>query len=657
MALGVITNMSSLNAQRNLQASQRGQETAMQRLSTGLRINSAKDDAAGLAISDRFTSQIRGLNQAVRNANDGISLAQTAEGALQESTNLLQRMRELAVQSVNDTNTASDRKSIQAEVDQLYKELDRIASTTRFNGKTLLDGTANKSTFQVGANAGETFSISVGAATTKALNLDGYSALGELNSGRVKSTAVTAKDVAINGFDLGAVATDAGNYAKNVKDAINLKSSDTGVTATAYNIVKGGTAASGTISGISINVGDTGAVLVSNAANLEEFVKNVNLEVAGVTASINAKGEVVLANETGANIEITEAAAGDAAKAGLTVADNAGYVALASSDGSAISIGYGSNSPQVPASLQAFGFNSTAQGSALTGASVDANKLTVSDNIKINGVKLQVDTADASATAKAAAINTLTAETGVRASAQTKLTTSFDLVQMGVDDPTGAATALSINKTDISLAGVTTMDSLVTAINGAGIANIQASSNAKGELILTSEVGADITIGGPVDTATYTNDASLYATAPLTATGKLTLTSDTGNAINIDGTATDLTKLGLVAQGGSSEVVGTGLSVSTAANATLAIERIDKAIAMIDENRGNLGAFQNRMQSTISNLQNVSENLTAARSRIMDADFAQESSNMTKSSVLQQAGIAILTQANQASQQLLGLLR
>ncbi|MCC7221363.1 MAG: hypothetical protein IT490_11635 [Candidatus Contendobacter sp.] len=655
MALSIGTNVQSLNAQRNLASSQNSLNTSIQRLTSGMRINSAKDDSAGSAISNRFTAQIRGLNQAVRNSNDGISLAQTAEGALQETTNLLQRMRELAVQSVNDTNTASDRSSIQAEMDQLFKEVDRIAGTTKFNGKALLDGTANNSTFQVGANAGETLSVSVGAATTKALNLNGYTALGELNSGRVESTAVAAKDVAINGFDLGAIATSAGNYAKNVADAINLKASDTGVTATTYNIVKGGTAAGGVISGVSIDVNGAGSVLVDDSANVEEFVKNVNLQVAGVTATVGSKGEVILSNETGANIAISEAAAGDAARAGLTVANNAGYVALSSNDGSAINIGYGSNTPQVPASLQALGFNATAQGSALTGKAVDANKLTTSDNIQINGIKLQVDTADSSATAKAAAINTLTAQTSVRATAQTTLTTSFDLVAMGAAGATN--TGISINNTDIDLSGVTTMDSLVTAINGAGIANIEASSDAKGNLILKSNVGADITIAAPVDSTTYSTDGSTYLGTTTTATGVVTLTSDNNSAIRIDGAAADLAKLGLVNQGGSDEAIGAGLSVMSATNATNAIKRIDEALAKVDENRGNLGAFQNRLSSTISNLQNVSENLSGARGRIMDADFAAETSNMTKQNILQQAGIAMLSQSNQNSQQVLSLLR
>ena len=162
--VGILTNTASLNAQNNLSKSTNDLQTSLQRLSSGLRINSAKDDAAGLAIADRMTSQIRGLNQAVRNANDGISLAQTAEGAMSESSNILQRMRELAIQSANDTNSASDRANLQKEVSQLQSELNRIADNTTFNGKNILDGSFSAAKFHVGSNADETISVSIGGA-------------------------------------------------------------------------------------------------------------------------------------------------------------------------------------------------------------------------------------------------------------------------------------------------------------------------------------------------------------------------------------------------------------------------------------------------------------------------------------------------------------
>lgn len=195
MALSINTNVASLNAQRNLGASQTNLSKSMQRLSSGLRINSAKDDAAGLAISDRMTAQIRGLNQAVRNANDGISLAQTAEGALQETTNILQRMRELAVQSSNDTNSADDRKSLNDEVAQLTAELDRIAGTTKFNGRGLLNGSTKNAIFQVGANNGanQTISITVNSTTTKGLGVSGLA----ISTGAKATAAIATVDKAI----------------------------------------------------------------------------------------------------------------------------------------------------------------------------------------------------------------------------------------------------------------------------------------------------------------------------------------------------------------------------------------------------------------------------------------------------------------------------
>lgn len=199
MALSINTNVASLNAQRNLGASQTNLGTAMQRLSSGLRINSAKDDAAGLAISNRMTSQIRGLNQAVRNANDGISLAQTAEGALQETTSLLQRMRELAVQASNGTNTSADRTSLNAEFSQLKTEIDRISTDTSFNNQALLDGTYASTgvAFQIGADAGQTISVTIAAAGASALGVNGLSISGFAGA----QSAITAIDSAISSVD------------------------------------------------------------------------------------------------------------------------------------------------------------------------------------------------------------------------------------------------------------------------------------------------------------------------------------------------------------------------------------------------------------------------------------------------------------------------
>jgi flagellin len=236
MAAVINTNVVSLNAQRNLSSSQSALATSLQRLSSGMRINSAKDDAAGLAISERMSSQIRGLNQAVRNANDGISMSQTAEGALGEIGNNLQRIRELAVQSRNASNSASDRTALNNEVQQLKDEIDRVASTTAFNGIKLIDGTFTNQAFQVGANVGETISISglVDAQTT-ALGTTTSSTANVTGAAATAFTAITAGDLTINGTSVGAVAagTDAATQGANIAAAINTVSGTTNVSAAA----------------------------------------------------------------------------------------------------------------------------------------------------------------------------------------------------------------------------------------------------------------------------------------------------------------------------------------------------------------------------------------------------------------------------------------
>ena len=233
MAQVINTNIASLNAQRNLNVSQSSLATSLQRLSSGLRINSAKDDAAGLAISNRFTAQINGMNTAARNANDGISLAQTAEGALGEITNNLQRIRELAVQSRNATNSASDRAALNTEAQQLKQEIDRVASTSAFNGVKLLDGSFSAQSFQVGANVGETITIS--SLTNAGSSALGTSSVAQVTGGAASAfTAITAGDLTINGISVGAIGVDtnAANRATSIMSAINSYAGQTGVYAT-----------------------------------------------------------------------------------------------------------------------------------------------------------------------------------------------------------------------------------------------------------------------------------------------------------------------------------------------------------------------------------------------------------------------------------------
>ena len=231
------TNVMSMTAQRNLSASQGALATSMQRLSSGLRVNSAKDDAAGLAISERMNSQVRGLNVAARNANDGISLAQTAEGALGKVGDMLQRMRELAVQSANASNNSDDRAALQSEVTQLRQEIDRVAKTTSFNGTKLLDGSFANATFQVGANAGESISIdSIVSADSGSLgDTSLITATGTQTTTVGANAAIAAGTLTVKGVALGPIsaAASAGERTLQVVDAINAKSGDTGVFARA----------------------------------------------------------------------------------------------------------------------------------------------------------------------------------------------------------------------------------------------------------------------------------------------------------------------------------------------------------------------------------------------------------------------------------------
>ncbi len=384
MAAIINTNVVSLNAQRNLSSSQNALATSLQRLSSGMRINSAKDDAAGLAISQRMTSQINGLNQAARNANDGISMSQTAEGALGEIGNNLQRIRDLAVQSRNASNSVSDRTALNNEVQQIKSEIDRVASTTAFNGIKLLDGSFTNQAFQVGANVGETITISglvnaqsssLGTSTSSTANVTGVAA--------TAFTAITAGDLTINGVSVGAVAAggNAVTQGANIAAAINTVSGSTNVTATA-----------------------------------------------------DAAGNVSLVNKSG----------------------NTTIVAFA-------------------------------------GAS--------------------------------------------------------------------ASTAIT---------GLTAATTAVTTTTGAGFAN---------------------------------------------------------------------------------------LDVSNTGNADFAIAAMDSALGAINAGRADLGAYQNRFSSAVSNVQTTSENLTASRSRIVDTDFAAETATLSRNQVLQQAGTAMLAQANAMPQSVLALLR
>lgn len=490
MSAVINTNIASINSQRQLSKSQDAYNQALQRLSSGLRINSAKDDAAGMAISERFTTQIRGTNQATRNANDAISLSQTAESAMNEVTSNLQRIRELAVQSLNATNSASDRSALDAEVQQLKAEIDRVAQTTAFNGVKLLDGSFQSQAFQVGANAGETISISsISSLRTSAMGT-GYGAT------YAGTTLADATGI-----------TGTGQFTFTNEDG------------TVFDVYQG------------TSIGGN-AQAIANAIN-SRGITGLTATAALTTSAAGTSSDNITASGTGT----------------LTI------------NGTAISI-------------------------ALTTAQTEVEKSQVAY----------------------AAINANSAATGVSAT--------------------------------ISGAQLT-----LKAVDGR---NIVASWAAGGA---TASLAADIGLGGVAGNAA---NVTTYGSYSLSYSGDSSL-----QALTIAGTAAANVK---GAANGTITPAATGTAVSlvdvtTVANANLTLASIDNALTTVNSARSSMGAYQNRFSSVVNSLAATAENLTAARSRIQDADFASETAGLTRAQILQQAGTAMLAQANQAPNTVLTLLR
>jgi flagellin len=499
MAATINTNIASLNSQRSLNISQGGLGISLQRLSSGLRINSARDDAAGLAIAERFTSQIRGVNQAVRNANDGISLVQTAEGGLQTANGLLQRVRELAIQSANASNSTSDRASLQLETLQLTQELNRVANTVQFNGQNVLDGTLTNTQFQVGANANQV--ISVGISSTKANEIGNFQVLSQVTAAGT-GTAIGATTLAA---------------------ALN------GTAAETLDIAGNGTNSSLTIA--------------------------VNASAAAIAAQVNA-----VASGTGVNAT---------AKTTLSLANTNG------------------NTGSYSFKLQ--GANTT-------------NPVTISATV-------------ASATDLSAVAQAINAQSG---------TTNVSAVA----DKSGNLVLTDASGSDIKLENLAT----VSGVSTGGLEGFTAH-------------GPDIT------SAPVVLGLAASATAAIVTGGQLTFDSAAG--FTVTGSGTTIVN-GAV---GSTLRPVSAIDISTVAGANDALATVDAALTAIDNSRATLGAAQNRLTSAISNLMATSENLSAARSRIRDTDFASETANLTRSQILQQAGTAILTQANSLPSGVLALLR
>jgi flagellin len=605
------TNVASLNAQRNLTTSQGQLATALQRLSSGLRINSAKDDAAGLAISERFTTQIRGLNQAVRNANDGISLAQTAEGALGETGNALQRIRELAIQSANSTNSASDRAALNAESAQLLAEIQRNGLTTQFNGQNILDGTFSSAQFQVGANANQTISFGITGATTNLLGA--YQA----TSTPVTASAFDGAGFTINGVEVGvsAATSAAGVTADSATakaTAINSKTNLTGVSATAASTVQG----SAPIARSSLANG----ALQINGVNVGAIARDANAVTQGRSAAtaINA-----VTNQTGVT------AVADASTGALTLTTSDGRnIALTSSAGTAAGATAIFNATGIDVST---GANATGNDSftlQVAGAydlsTPGATSLTDGDTFVLDGLTYEFDS--------------------------NSTITSGNVAVTVADGDAATVVSAAIN----------------TAVNAQyALGNTSVSSTVATDTVTftNSKLGANSTFAGYSETVHGASTTALVQTAVgagtnaadgsgITTRGTITLSS----AANFTLGGADLAFGGLATAAPALTRLDT-VNISTVAGANTAIAVLDGALSQVTSIRADLGAVQNRFSSTVANLTTTAENLSAARSRILDADFASETASLTRAQILQQAGTAILAQANAIPQNVLSLLR
>lgn len=619
------TNIASLTAQRNLNSSQNSLNTSLQRLSSGLRINSAKDDAAGLAISERFTTQIRGLNQASRNANDAISLSQTAEGALGEIGTNLQRIRELAVQSANATNSSSDRAALDLEVQQRLAEVDRIASQTSFNGQKIIDGSFGTAAFQVGANVGETITLDL----TTSMRQDQLGAY--TNSASVDLTTVITD----------ATPAVAGSYTSGQLDSLNFSTAGAAAQSGSDTVDFTGNFAAGStavVNGITFTIVDstsaqsasdvTGAtsvnvlVDISNSATATDAAAAFDAALVLAKADANSDGTaaalstLTFSNATGVTT-ITDSQAGTAATVSRTVTASAATVVQDvtgsdtvvtsnlgfSVDGNAVAVStdYTGNQAGLITEIQA-DLNANANGVYVVAAEGSAG--------------FSITTAVAGATNPAAVTgfttNTIANDDGgtvvagadlVAGAAVTVDATNTFSIQIGTADAVNVANAT-----------YSTSQSLVDAVNTALAGN--------GEAVLNDD-----------------NTMSIIANDDVTVTG------DTG--------LTTLGYTGTVAASGDL----TTAKVTTVADSNDAIRRIDASLTSISDLRSTFGAIQNRFESTISNLDTAVESLSAARSRIQDADFASETAALTRAQILQQAGVSILSQANSLPQSVLGLLQ
>ncbi len=672
MAMVINTNVQSMNAQRNLTISGNQQSEAMDRLTSGKRINSAADDAAGLSIASRMTSQIRGLDQAVRNANDGISLIQTAEGALDESSNILQRMRELSVQSANGTFSDGNRATLDAEVQQLVKELDRISETTSFNGQNILDGSLGSVDLQVGSEANQTIELNVGAMDSKSLGLGSTS--GDVMGAATDLANLTSldfNDVMINGQSIMAAGETFDGSTEDAQDLLDaINNNVNGVTAEMVAVAELTTPGDGILTAaeeITITVTNTDATTstyeIRDTENMDDVVDAINAAGGGaLSASLSENGELVVSATNAADITVADGSGGNTALGTANTAAE-GKLVLTSESGDAITIERGTNGTY--ADLTQLGFRESNSAGTIEGFGIGTpgNSWGVGD-VNINGVEISATDTDSLA-GKIKNINDVSDQTGVTA-------TAFSTAELDMSSAVIVAGSFNLNGTTVTVAAATNqsvVDGLNAVKDQTGITATLSGETIQLEGDVASMAFDDNTAGSLAATFTTaptlvqtdgTADAALAAGS--TVDGGIKLESQSGSPISIDlGENATQADIGLLESnndgGGRFGQAVNSIDISTAAGAQKAIGIIDNALEEINSTRGDLGAINNRLDFTINNLSNVSQNASAARSRIEDADFAQESANLSRAQVLQQAGTAMLAQANAAPQQVLSLLQ
>jgi flagellin len=719
MSMIVNTNVSSLTAQRSLAESSRMLDTAMERLATGSKINSASDDAAGLAIVQRMTSQIQGLGMAVKNANDGISMTQSIEGALVEVTDMLQRLRELSIQAANATNTDADRAFIQEEVNLLIAEISRISANTRYNGQKVLDGSYTNVQLQVGTEGGETITFNVDSSASDALGA--YKVTGDrieasvgTGAGALTSPVGNGDDIIINGNKISkTIDVVADDSAKAVATKVNAVAGETSVAAEAktYAHLYSEYATDQTYS-VRVNNVTTGTFAISSS-NVSDAVEKINAisGSTGVQAEATTDNKVRLYAADGRDISVENESTGTALRVqsvgfdGVSTIPQKNFLGgLANVSGAADGILIG----DVACTLVQRSTGNTyaftlGNGNARTAANIETVINAVSG---LSGFKVS----DNAGTLRAAPVITATEDfgdfdiyEGTDINDATKLRTDVgEVTKMTWDtdhgnlDGNGSAGSVTYELQNLSTGKNYAFTVTSTAGNGqATAAQVVAGLDAIDGVGTFKAVAtaSDAVIYGPQGFGSWqvaTSAGVVIAEAAITHAGDLNVLDQTLAAGGGNDTATvqgtieltssksfSVTQSDEAATAVTDPAVATGsllndnyfvtraatldsvsnVNLRTTAGAGAAIKTLDGAIEKISSARAELGAIENRLMHTVSNLMNVAENTAHSRSQINDTDFSVESANLAKAQVLQQAGTAMLAQANARSQLVLQLLQ